>query len=424
VDGWRSKVCAASPASDTAVPVSGDSDPKTAAYDNLMVDFMSRYRPPGAALAVTKDGRMVYARGFGSADVEGKEIVEPLSLFRIASLSKPFTSAAVLQLVQQGKLHLDDKVFAIIKLQPFLERGARLDPRIQSVTVRQCLQHTGGWDRGKGFDPMSAVAAEQVARALGVPLPIRPEHIIRYAMGRSLDFEPGSRYVYSNFGYCVLGRVIEAVSGLHYADYVARNVLRPVSITRMRQGRNLLRDRSPGEVKYYDSRGRTGRAISGPNIGGPVPLPYGVECIETMDANGGWIASPIMLVRFIDAFNDIRNSKLLNEQSLRTMLARPPGGPVPDSSGKPSPVYYGCGWDVRPINEGQGRYTKWHGGLLAGSSTFMLGRADGVNWAVVFNSEADKSGKEFASTIDALLHQVADRIKDWPEGDLYLKYVL
>jgi CubicO group peptidase (beta-lactamase class C family) len=355
--------------------------------------------------------------------MERKAPVEPLSLFRIASLSKPITATAVLQLVQQRKLRLDDKVMAILKVQPFLERGARLDPRIHAVTVQQCLQHTGGWDRGKGFDPMSAAAAEQVAHALGLRLPISSADIIRYSMGRPLDWNPGTRYTYSNFGYCVLGRVIEAASGLRYHDYVARNVLAPLGITRMRLGRNLYADRAPGEVKYYDSQHRTGRAISGPAIGREAPLPYGVECIETMDANGGWIASPIMLTRFIDACNDIKNSRLLDEPSILTMFASPPGPPGLEN-GKPLAHYYGCGWDVRPSTERPGKYTRWHGGLLAGSSTFMLGRDDGINWAVTFNCDAQGAGKEFATMIDMPLHQVANRIKDWPAGDLYAKYSL
>ncbi len=413
----------AAPGNDKAPSVTGDSDPRMAAYDSMMMDVMRKYKPPGAALAVSKDGRLVYARGFGYADVERQEPVVPSSLFRIASLSKPFTSTAVFQLVQQGKLRLDDKVFAILKLQPFLERGARIDPRLHAVTVHQCLQHTAGWDRDKGFDPMGAEAAEQVSRALGVALPIRPEHIIRYTMGRPLDWDPGTKFAYSNFGYCVLGRIIEMVSGMRYHDYVAAHVLQPIGITRMRLGRNLLRDRASGEVKYYDGKARTGRAISGPNIGRQVPLPYGVECIETMDANGGWIASAIMLVRFLDAFNDVRTSKLLDEPSIRAMLARPPGAPGLEN-GKPGPHYYGCGWDVRPIAERQGKYTKWHGGLLAGSSTFLLARDDGINWAIEFNSDADGAGKEYAATTDALLHQAANQTKVWPDEDLYKKFAL
>src|SRR5208283_914848 len=115
-----------------------------------------------------------------------------------------------------------------------------------------------------------------------VPLPIHPRQIISYMVGKPLDFDPGTAYVYSNFGYCVLGRVIEAVSGKPYHELVREKILAPLGIRGMQLGKNLLRDRAPGEVKYYDSRHRTGRAISGPKIGEQVPLPYGVECIETM----------------------------------------------------------------------------------------------------------------------------------------------
>jgi N-acyl-D-amino-acid deacylase len=408
----------AAPATD--VSVTGVGEPKLAAYDALMTDFMRQHQPPGAALAVSRDGRLVYARGFGFADLERREPAQPLSLFRIASLSKPFTATAVMQLVQQRKLRLDDKVTAILKVQPFLERGARIDPRIHAITVQHCLQHTAGWDRTKGFDPMAAVTAELIAHQMGVGLPMRTEHIVRYSFGRPLDFDPGTRFAYSNFGYCVLGRVIAAVSGLAYHDYVQRHVLAPLGISRMRLGRNLLADRAAGEVKYYDSRNRTGRAISGPQIGRQVPLPYGVECLETMDANGAWIASPVMLTRFIDSFNDIRAAKLLDETSVRTMYARPPGE-VGLAEGRPRPTYYGFGWNVRPVGA---RFTRWHGGLLAGSSTFLLGRADGINWAVTFNKDAPGAGQEFVVMLDAPLHRVADQIKDWPTGDLYPTFSL
>jgi len=419
----RDTITRAIAAPDPTAPVTGESDPRVAAYDRLMSDFMAKHSPPGAALAVSKDGRLVYARGFGFADRERREPVTPASLFRIASLSKPFTATAVFQLVQQGRLHLDDKVFAVIKIAPFLSRNAHVDPRIHNITVQNCLQHTGGWDRSKGFDPMGAAAAEEVARAMGLRLPITAEDIIRYTMGRPLNFDPGSAYAYSNFGYCVLGRVIEAVSGERYGEYVRRHVLAPLGIAHMRLGRNLLGDRAPDEVKYYDGMHATGRAISGPDIGRQVPMPYGVECIETMDANGGWIASAAMLVRFADSFNDIKKSKLLDEKSIRTMLARPAVAAGLEN-GKPGPVYYGCGWEVRPVAERQGRYTKWHMGMLRGTSTLVVARDDGINWAVLFNSDSGRDGKEFAGLIDPLLHEPANRIKEWPDGDLYGKIAL
>ena len=396
--------------------------PKLAAYDELMTGFMREHKPPGAALAVAYHGRLVYARGFGLASLEKREPVRPGSLFRIASVSKPFTATTVMHLVQQGKLKLDDRVFPILKLQPHLEGGARLDPRWHEITVRHCLQHTGGWNRDKSFDPMSADCAERVAKSLRVPLPIHPRQIIRYTMGKPLDFSPGTTMVYSNFGYCVLGRVIEAVTGKPYHEVVREAILAPLGIRGMQLGKNLLKDHVPGEVEYYDSRRRTGPAISGPRIGQPAPLPYGVECIETMDANGGWIASAVDLVRFAAALDDPKRCPVLSEDSIGTMLAPPPGAVGHDPKGRPKQSYYACGWEVRPSTRQGGKYTKWHTGLLAGSSTLLVCRDDGINWAVLFNSDTGKEGKEFAGLIDPLLHKPADEIKDWPETDLFPRF--
>ena len=398
--------------------VTGVHEPKLAAYDELMTNFMREHKPPGAALAVAYHGRLVYARGFGFADVEKREPVRPGSLFRIASVSKPFTSAAVTHLVQSGKLRLDERVFPLLKLQPHLEKGARSIRAWHEITVRQCLQHTGGWNRDKSFDPMSADTAEQVAKTLRVPLPITPKQIIRYMMGKPLDFNPGSEYAYSNFGYCVLGRVIEAVSGMPYHAFVRRVILDPLKIRGMQLGKNLLKDRTAGEVRYYDSGNRTGRAISGPKIGAEAPLPYGVECIETMDANGGWIASAVDLLRFATALDDPKRCKILKEASILSMLAPPPGTVGYGAKGRPKPVYYACGWDVRPTSQPD-KFTKWHTGLLAGTSTLLVCRDDGIDWAALFNRDAGKDGKEYAGLIDPLLHKPANEIKEWPDVDLF-----
>jgi CubicO group peptidase (beta-lactamase class C family) len=402
--------------------VTGPANPLLAAYDDMMTRFLREHKPPGAALAVTYHGRLVYARGFGHADLEKQQPVQPASLFRIASISKPFTATTVLHLVEKGKLKLADRVLPILKLEPHLERGRRLDPRWHDVQVRHCLQHTGGWDRDKSFDPMGAETAENVVKALKVRLPIHPKQIIRYMMGKPLDFAPGTAYAYSNFGYCVLGRVIEAVTRKPYEEFVSREILAPLGIQHMRLGMNLLKDRASSEVKYYDGKRRTGRAISGPKIGALVPLPYGVECLETMDANGGWIASAIDLVRFAAALDDPRKCPILREATIETMLAPPPGPVGHGPKGNPKESYYACGWDVRPVVRKPGKYTKWHGGLLAGTSTLLVCRDDGINWAVLFNSDADKDGKEFAGLIDPLMHKVADGIKAWPEGNLFSKF--
>ena len=140
---------------------------------------------------------------------KSREPVRPASLFRIASVSKPFTATAVLHLVEQGRLKLDERVLPLLKLEPHLERGARLDPRWHEIRVHHCLQHTAGWDRDKSFDPMSAATAEQVAKALKIPLPdpsqghhplhdgqaagFRPRHGLCLFQFRLLRAGPGDR---------------------------------------------------------------------------------------------------------------------------------------------------------------------------------------------------------------------------------------
>jgi N-acyl-D-amino-acid deacylase len=413
--------CGAGSASRRAAAADGRAG--VAAYDELMTDFVSKNNVPGAALAVTRNRRLMYAKGFGLASVERKERVTPTSLFRIASLSKPITSVAILQLAERGKLKLDDPVLKHIPLQPVLLPGAKLDPRLKGVTVRHCLQHTGGWDRGKSPDPMASGTAVDIAKALRINLPVRADQIIRYTLGKPLDFDPGSKFAYSNFGYCLLGRVIETVSGKSYGSYVSQEVLAPLGITRMRLGKSAQRDRAPGEVHYYDAKKRTGRSVSSTPLGVEGPFPYTVELLEPMDANGGWIASAVDLVRFASAFDNPDRCRLLKAETIRMMLAPPAGAPGHEGDGTPKARYYACGWDTRPVNTAAGKYTKWHLGLLTGTSSLMVCRADGIDWVALFNTDGQTDGKSCAEKIDAPLHGPADAIRNWPEGDLFAKYL-
>ncbi len=189
----------------------GKKFPELKPFDELMEAFVRDNKIPGASLAVAKDGRLVYARGFGYADVEKKQPVRPESLFRIASISKSFTATATLQLVEQGKLSLDTPVFDLLPHKPHLAKGDSADPRLGQVTIAHLLRHQGGWDRKETIDPL--FHAIEIASVLGKPPPATQDDVIRFMMGWQLDFDPGQRYVYSNLGYCLLGRVIEQLTG-------------------------------------------------------------------------------------------------------------------------------------------------------------------------------------------------------------------
>ncbi len=404
--GWLSAV-----ALQASEPAAGS----LAACHEVLSEFFRRHDVPGAAVAITQRGRLVYAQGFGWADGEQRRRVTPRSLFRIASLSKPITAVAVLQLAERGRLSLDDPVFEILKYEPFLADGATFDERQRQITIRHLLQHRGGWDRDQSPDPM--FQSVRFAQLLQVPPPARPEHIIRVMLGRKLDFAPGERYAYSNYGYCLLGRVIEAVSGTGYEPYVREHVLAPLGIRSMRLGKTRLPDRcEPDEVRYCDPK--QGSSVFAADLGQPVPWPYGAFCLEAMDAHGGWLASATDLARFAAAFDDPDRCAVLSRASIERMVARPPAPAGSDVGDKPESFYYSLGWMNRVLADGR-RINRWHTGSLPGTAAILIRRHDGRNLVALLNTRFSPRTDDLKRDVDRVLHQAADKIAPCPEIDLF-----
>ena len=376
-------------------------------FDELFTSFLAEHSIPGAAVCISRGGTIIYARGFGYADVEAKEPVDPEALFRIASVSKPITGVAVMQLVEQGKVSLDDNPLLILGYEEALDEPD-VDPRLKRITIRHLLHHTAGFDRDQSFDPMFQYG--RISQAMNVDSPPSHRAIIEFMLRQPLDFDPGSRFAYSNFGYCVLGRVIEKVRGQTYEEYVQEHVLEPVGAADMRIGRSLPEDRAEGEVCYYDSRGRDGAPVHAPDR--RVTRPYVIDH-EVMDSHGAWIASATDLVRFADALNDPDDCTLLSAESIVTMFAPPEGVAGHDEDGSMKAAYYGCGWNVRPMRQSA---NTWHMGRINGTSTLLVRRHDGLNWAVLFNTDRSRANNQPpASLIDSLMHRAAAQVKVWPE---------
>ena len=375
------------------------------ALDALMTTFVQEQRIPGAALAATKDGRLVYARGFGMADLERKENVKPTALFRIGSVTKPLTAVAVLQLAERGSIALDDKVWDTLALpEP-------ADPRWRQITLLHLLQHTGGWDRRRNFDPMFAAA--HIAKTLDVALPISSHEILRYMLAQPLDFDPGARHAYSNFGFHLLGRVIERAAGMPYERYVQQEVLAPLGIRRMRLAKSPFAQRAAGEVVHYDDQHRFGPAVVG-KIGERVPFPYGVWSMDLMDANGGWLGSVVDLVRFAAAFDDPSKCRILRPESIEAMFRRPEGEAGIEVEGN----YYGCGWTVWN-SERPDRAHASHAGLIPGTAAYLARRRDGVNWAALFNTMNGADGRQLANKIRDAMPDALERVSAWPSSDAF-----
>jgi N-acyl-D-amino-acid deacylase len=392
-------------------PITGAAVLGMESYDQIIPDLLRTYAIPGAAVAVVRDGKLIYARGFGYADVENSTPVQPDALFRIASVSKPITSAAIMTLVEEGKLTLDDRV------APFIAHlthapGATVDPRWEQITIRQLLNHTGGWDRGKpngGFDPMDRPLT--AAAAVNAPAPASAETIIRYMKGMPLDFDPGEKHVYSNFGYAILGRVIEQLSGVPYEEYVRARVLQPVGATRTRSGKSRMSDAFEDEVKYY----YPGMGVNGPLAPsvfpgeGAVPLNYGGYHLEAMDASGAWVSSTIDLLRFVGGVDGRANRPDILSGGLVTEMTT--NGATVCASGA---CYYAGGWVVRPT---QGDATWSHGGTLPGTTAMLVRTYHNFSLVALINTRSLTANLE-AELYKALWNGLAG-VTSFPTHDLF-----
>jgi CubicO group peptidase (beta-lactamase class C family) len=392
------------------IPISGAAVPGLEPFDQSVRDLMKKYKVPGGAIALVRDGKLIYARGFGYADVEHKTPVQPDALFRIASVSKSITAAAVMKLVEEGKLKLDDRVAPFIAhLTP--APGATVDPRWEQITIRNLFNHTGGWDRDKpngGFDPMGQPAI--AAAAVNAPSPASAETVIRYMKGMPFDFNPGEKHVYSNFGYTILGRVIERLSGMPYEDYVRARVLLPVGAKRTRSGKTRMSDALADEVKYY-MPGMGLNAVMVPSVfpgEGAVPLNYGGYYLEAKDAEGGWVSSTIDLLRFVNGVDgrasppDILSPQLIAEWTGSGVTVCADGS-----------CYYSAGWFVRPT---QGDATWWHGGDLPGTKALLVRSSTGVSWVALFNAGAPNS---LTNELDDALWASLGKVTSFPATDLF-----
>lgn len=396
------------------LPTTGDEVAQFSVVDAWMKEFMQSKKIPGGSLAIAVDGQMKLARGYGYADREHELPVQPDSLFRIASISKPITAVAVLKLVDEGKLKLDDKIVDLLKLSPHpspLPQGARgsvdYDPWWNEITLHHLLTHSAGFDRSRSDDPM--FMDRETVEAFGAALPVTHRQVIGFQLLRGLDYQPGERYAYSNFGYCLLGRAIEQVTGQGYEEYVQQQVFAPLGITTARIGGTLESELAENEVKYYTIDEYTDPAVVGPNIGGEqVPGQYGGWNHPLLDSHGGWIMSSIDLVKFGLALDEIDAGKATRGNLLKPQTARAMFTPqVPLRYGNESKrPGYGYGWLVGDVG---GAPLVQHGGALSCTAT-MLGRIDGRVWfAAQFNLGRTTDGKWIQSGLD---QEIGRRIWD------------
>ncbi len=181
---------------------------------SLAEAFRTKYAVPGLSVAIAHQGQLVYDEAFGMADVEHEERATPSHRFRIASLSKPITACAIMDLVESGRLRLEDRVFGRGGVLATDYGRTPYGRNIENITIEHLLTHTsGGWPKD-ATDPTFRNVTLNRTELISWTLDNMP-----------LTSVPGQAYAYSNFGFMVLGRVIEVVTGNFYEAHIQRRIL-------------------------------------------------------------------------------------------------------------------------------------------------------------------------------------------------------
>jgi len=358
---------------------------------------MKKWAIQGASVAIAREGKLVYARGFGYADTASGTETQPYSKFRIASISKLVTAVAVMKLNEEGKLSLDDKVFGPDGILNDSCYCSPRDKRAFNITVAHLLSHEGGWSQRYG-DQM--FMPHLIAGTMKCSLPVDTRTIVRFALSKKLHFTPGTGRSYSNLGYSILGLVIEKISGMPYEEYCRTAIFEPLGIYDMVPGKNLCDDKAPFEVTYYEPAGMPLRpSVYG--TGEMVPVRYGGNDVETLGAAGYWLATApdlMKLVLAVDGFD--YNDDILTARSISFMT---------DSHNSYSPV----GWKTTYEN---GTWIRT--GSFAGTAAMIKRQPDGLTWIVMLNTSA-WNGPAIHSYINRMMTDMVSRVSDWPEYNLF-----
>jgi CubicO group peptidase (beta-lactamase class C family) len=350
-------------------PGAGEPAPQFAALTGYVTKTINELHIPGASLCVAHAGRVVYRLGFGWSDRVAGAPLTPDTVMRIASISKPITGMAILKLFEDDlPTALGRKVFGPNGLLPDARYSAVRDKRVLDITLRDLLQHSGGWDSSV-YEPQYDLVT--IAKAMRVPAPASGADVIEFMLReKTLHFKPGTRYSYSNFGYNILGRIIEHRMGMGYEEATRKLVLDPAGVTSARIGGDTLAERFPGETIYHDDP-RWPYVPSQSGVGGGKASYNGFH-LRTMDSHGGWVMTSLDLVRFADAIDGRSGvARLLKPSTIALMetsdarIARPAAG---------------LSWALEP-----GAW-KHSGALIAGAHSFLKHRGDGLTWAVIYNS--------------------------------------
>ncbi|MDD4820525.1 MAG: serine hydrolase [Flavobacteriales bacterium] len=349
--------------------------------DNKVYDFMKKYTIPGISVSVAYNEKLVYAEGFGYANTDTHERLTADYMLRLASCSKPFTSLCIMELLKDGKLKLDDRPFA--KGGVLYDKYPEHNVDFEAITIQSLLEHTSGINQT--FDPMFD---NDITKNLS------SDETIKYVVQNfNTRYSVGEVHSYSNFGFCVLGRVVEAVSGKTYEEFLKEAVLSPAGVkTAIRVGSTGKANRYSKETVYYSQSGTNG---------------YGNN-MKRLDSCGGLIASTPALMRMACALDGKDGMADILPQNIIKIMETPAA----------AKYNYALGWRVNHSFFPQSAY---HSGNLAGTATMWVRNSNATtHCAVLCNSRSYISG--FDDALYVLIRDVI-AVGGWSAyPDVFSKY--
>jgi serine beta-lactamase-like protein LACTB len=330
---------------------------KATAIQTLIEDEMAKQRIPAVSVSVVMDGRAVWARGFGFADLEHRVSATPQTVYRIASVSKPLTATAAMQLAERGKLDLDAPIQRYVPSFP---------AKPWTLTARHLLQHTSGV---RHYRPDEDVNRRHYATLTEALDQFKDDPLL---------FEPGTNFRYTSFGFVLLGAVIEGAAGVTYAGYVRSNILEPcgMSSTRPDDSEAIIPNRARGY--RLDGAGNV------------------ANCVWVDQSNklpgGGWLSTVEDLARFAIA---IDNNTLLRADTKKQMWDR-----VRTSDGRQ--MDYSKGW--MSAHEDGSVVGAGHGGNQQGAmATFNIEPQKNTATVLLMNAESYKGIWQLTGRISQII---------------------
>lgn len=369
---------------------------ETRRFDASINRFMRYWGIRGGSFALMRNDSLLYAKGYGYANTQDSIPCEVKNIFRVASVSKLLTAVAVMHLNETKQLSTQDFVFGeegILNDTLFLDYR---DKKIKLITVEHLLRHTSGFSNPHGD---AAFNMELVAQFLDKPLPLSMDDMVLYATKNRLRAVPGGRFNYSNLGYIVLSKVIEKVSGMPYETYIKDSILAPIGCYDIHLANNYSEGFRENEVTYYEVKEAE-----------PVPAYDGTDTLvmKSLGGNdvhglygaGGWVASPVELLKLVSAINKCP----VREDFL-----------TPESIDFMTPY----GKNAKPAGWASSSAKFWlRSGSMSGTSALIKAQKDGYSWVFISNSSS-WNGPGLARQMNREITQALRKVKKWPEADYF-----